>query len=127
MLLLLARGKEFVDCVFTQELLVEFVHLLQWRFDPKTVLGSTIDQASLDAAVSNVLIMLSTIVWRPDCVLTKAGIDLKVLGKTVLMLARPGKAPRKAIDAKAALLAAAAAGQDSAASLASKRVMDRLY
>jgi hypothetical protein len=72
------------------------------------------------------LLLLSTALWRPDEILDKAGIDLKGLTRTTLMLARPGKAPRKAIDFKSALGRIIDSG-DAASSVAAQRVVDRLF
>jgi hypothetical protein len=100
--LLQIKGKEFTDDIFTQELMTSLIHLVQWRRDPKTSLGTTNERA-WDASVANCLLLLSMALWRPDEILKKAGIDLKALSQTTLMLARPGKAPRKAIDFRSAL------------------------
>jgi hypothetical protein len=56
-----------------------------------------------DASVANCLLLLSTLLWRPDETLIAAGIELSPLAGTTLMRARPGKAPRKAIDPMSAL------------------------
>jgi hypothetical protein len=123
--LLLFRGKGFVDKVFTKEMLTSLMHMIQWRHDPKTTLGNT-DACSWDASVLNCLVLLSSLLWRPDETLAAAGIDLQALAQTTLMLARPGKAPRKAIDVKSAL-ARIADGPDASAGLAAQRVLDRLF
>jgi len=125
MTLLLARGKAFSAEIYTQDLLTSFIHLLQWRYDPKTSLGNT-DQLAWDAAVSNCLLLLSILLWRPENVLESESISLKALASTSLMLARPGKAPRKAIDLKSALKNLAG-GQDAAAALSAQRIINRLF
>jgi hypothetical protein len=123
--LLLVRGKDFIDDIFTQEVLTSFVHLLLWRLDPKTSLGNT-DKRSWDASISNCLTILSCLIWRPDVVLSEKKINLEALAGTTLMLARPGKAPRKAIDFKSAL-ARLIDGPDSSAALAAHRILVRLF
>ena len=123
--LLQIKGKESTDEVFTQDLMTSLIHLVQWRRDPKTILDNT-NERVWDASVSNCLLLLSTALWRPDEILDKAGIDLKGLTRTTLMLARPGKAPRKAIDFKSALGRIIDSG-DAASSVAAQRVVDRLF
>ena len=123
--LLLARGKSFVDTIFTKDLIVMLVNLVQWRQDPKTSIGNT-NQRYWDASISNSLLLLSFILWRPDESLVRAGIDLRALAGTSLMLARPGKAPRKAIDVKSALTSIIN-GSDAGAAVAAQRVLDRLF
>lgn len=125
MILLLARGKEFADEIFTQDLLTSFIHLLQWRYDPKTSIGTTSGR-SWDAATATSLLLLSTVIWRPEQALSGAGVSLTTLASTTLMLARPGKAPRKAIDLKAVLVRLSD-GPDATLAMAAQRVMDRLF
>jgi len=124
-ILLLARGKSFVDEIFSKDLMASLVHLIQWHQDPKTNVGNT-NQRFWDASVTNCLLLLSSTLWRPDESLAKAGIDLPSLAGTALMLARPGKAPRKAIDLKSALTRIVA-GTDAGAAVAAQRVLDRLF
>jgi len=123
--LLLVRGKDFMDDVFTQELLKSFMNIIQWRHDPKTSLDKT-DEHAWNASISNCLLILSLVLWRPDDILSKANLNLAELASTSLMLARPGKAPRKAIDLKSALTKITQS-TDSAASLAASRILDRLF
>ena len=123
--LLLVRGKDFMDDVFTQDLLKSFMNIIQWRHDPKTSLEKS-DEQAWNASISNCLLILSLVLWRPDEMLAKANLDLKELSSTQLMLARPGKAPRKAIDLKSALTKITESS-DSAASLAASRILDRLF
>ena len=123
--LLLVRGKDFMDDVFTQELLTSFMNIIQWRHDPKTSLDKA-DEKAWNAAISNSLLILSLVLWRPDEILTQANLNLTELASTSLMLARPGKAPRKAIDLKSALTRITES-PDSAASLAASRILDRLF
>lgn len=123
--LLLVRGKSFADAIYTKDLLTSFIHLVQWRHDPKTSLGDT-NQRSWDAAVSNSLLLTSTLVWRPEAVIESNGMSLKDLAGTSLMLARPGKAPRKAIDFKT-VLSRLASGQDATVAISAQRILDRLF
>lgn len=123
--LLTFRGTKFGDKVFTKEMLTSLMYMIQWRRDPKTILGVT-DVRSWDASVANCLLLLSTLLWRPDEALSASGIDLPDLAQTTLMLVRPGKAPRKAIDVKSAL-SCFAVSSDASSALAAQRVLDRLF
>jgi len=123
--LLLARGKSFVDEVFTKDVTGLLVNFVQWKLDPKTSVGTT-NQRYWDASLSNCLLLLSSALWRPDERLAKAGIDVRALAGTTLMLARPGKAPRKAIDVKSALTRVVD-GADAGAAVAAQRIIDRLF
>mmetsp|Transcript_10306 Transcript_10306/g.28438 ORF Transcript_10306/g.28438 Transcript_10306/m.28438 type:complete len:2169 (+) Transcript_10306:173-6679(+) len=123
--LLLVRGKAFMDTVFTQDVLSSFFNLIQWRIDPKTSVEKG-DEQSWDAAISNCLLILSLLLWRPDDILRKADVNLKTLAATSLMVARPGKAPRKAIDLKAALTRISD-GNDASAALSAKRILGRIF
>ena len=66
------------------------------------------------------------LLWRSDKILRKANIDLKALAFTSLMVARAGKAPRKAVDLKSALTKISD-GNDASAGLSAKRILDRIF
>jgi hypothetical protein len=123
--LLAFRGKDFANKIFTNDVVTSLLHMVQWRYDPKTVHSST-EMPIWEASVSNCLLLLSSLLWRPDETLAANGIDLQALASTMLMLARPGKAPRQAIDVKSALNCAIE-GNDASSALAGKRVLCRLY
>ena len=154
MALLMVRGKEFMDSIFTQEVLVSFLNLIQWRMDPKTTPTASTsadkkspqstesaqqaedDATNWDAAVSNCLLILSLLLWRPDGILKQAQIDLRALASTTLMVARPGKAPRKALDVKSALTKLTQQPQqgsnknnrkDASAALSAQRILNRIF
>ena len=123
--LLSFRGKPFANDIFSADIITGLVHMVQWRYDPKTILNDP-DVRMWTASVANCLLLLSSLVWRPDDVLTANKISLQSLSNTTLMLARPGKAPRKAIDVKSAL-SCAINGPDSASALAAQRIVCRLF
>ncbi|KAL7576547.1 hypothetical protein ACA910_018041 [Epithemia clementina (nom. ined.)] len=153
MALMLMRGKEFMNRIFTQEVLVSFLNLIQWRMDPKTSTGTGAsnsakadkkstpelmqqqqlqqqeqeDATYWDAALSNCLLILSLLLWRPDGILKEAQIDLTALASTTLMVARPGKAPRKALDVKAALTKIVENRKEASAALAAQRILNRIF
>ena len=95
--LLHLRGKESVDAIFTDDVLIHCAQLIQWRQDPKTNLG-TMNKDAWDCSVVNCLVLLTSLTQRPTDI-----ERIKTLASSTLMLARPGKAPRKAIDLKSAL------------------------
>jgi hypothetical protein len=118
-------GREFVAKVFTSDVVTALLHMVQWRYDPKTVLTAS-EKQIWDASVVNCLLLLSSLLWKPDEVLIASGINLEALANTTLMLARPGKAPRKAIDVKSALNCAIG-GSDAGSAVAGTRVLCRLF
>lgn len=124
-ILLSFRGQAFTNDIFSADIVTAFVHMVQWRYDPKTILNDS-DSRTWTASVANCLMLLSSLLWRPDDVLAANKIDLISLSNTTLMLARPGKAPRKAIDVKSAL-SCAINGTDSASAIAAQRVLCRLF
>jgi len=124
--LLLGRGKQCVNDVYRMDVLTSMLHLTQWRYDPKTALGNT-NPFYWDASVYNSLLLFSTLVWRPEEELISSKIDLKMLSNTSLMLARAGKAPRKALSVKAVLTKLADGTDASAAAVPAQRILDRIY
>lgn len=108
MLLTLGRGA-YKD-VFNAKVLLLMMNLVQWRFDPKT---DTQNGKYWDAAVSNVLILLSTLATSKS-----------FAGAPPLMLSRPGKAPRKAIAPKAVLTKLA--GGPGSNAMPAQVILDRL-
>jgi hypothetical protein len=123
--LLLSRGKRGVNEIFRNDVLTSMLHLVQWRHDPKTNLGNT-SQRYWDAAISNCLLLFSTLVWRPEEELASAKLDLKALAATSLMLSRAGKAPRRAVALKT-VLSRLAEGEDASAAVPAQRILDRLF
>jgi len=126
LVLLLGRGKDSACEAFTHQLLSSCLHLVQWRYDPKTKMDQLSDKICWDSAVTHCLQILSLTLSSTDRRLADANIDLAALSKTVLMLARPGKAPRKAIDVNSALTRVTETG-DAAAKVSAQKIMDRLF
>lgn len=123
--LVLVRGKLYAAEILTHDLMTAMFHLMQWRHDSKTSLGDT-DPRSWDAAIANCLLLLSSLLWRPQEVLDESGVKLDALAGTTLMLARPGKAPRKALDLRSVLMKLSQ-GQDSLSAVAAQSVAERLF
>jgi len=122
--LMLARGKDSTESVFVGPLLTSLVHLIQWRYDPKTKFDGP-DEYLWKASVTQSLQILSMTLTTTEERLVDLNVKKSDLSSTVLMVARAGKAPRKAIDLPAALTKAAA-GDDAACSVAAKSVQTLL-
>ena len=123
-LMMVARGKECVAKYFDSNLVSALSNTVQWRYDPKT----TIDQASIaywDATTTQCLQILSQILYKEDSILANAGIRVKNLKNSVFMVARPGKAPRKAIDFPSALKLISQNGE-AAAKISAQRILSYL-
>jgi len=118
------KGKSFVDKIMNFDLLTSLINLVQWRYDPKTTIEKT-DVPTWNASISNCLLLLSALICRPNAVLGSAGIKLETLASTTLMMARPGKAPRKAIDLKSALNRIME--KEEAIAIPAHTIMERLY
>lgn len=121
-LLLHARGVLLAGKVVSPQMLVTLAHVIQWRFDPKTVLQDVEVQFWNATATHCVLLISSFVIGSQQ---NFNGIKLGDLPGVVLMVARPGKAPRKAIDFCSALQKLIEVG-DAAASVAAQRILDRL-
>ena len=73
----------------------------------------------------NQLQLLAQILWREETALSKVGIKVLNLKNSTFMVARPGKAPRKAIDFPSALKLISQNGE-AAAKIASLRILSYL-
>jgi hypothetical protein len=124
-ILMLARGKDTTEQCFNAQLLLTLVNTVQWRFDPKTVIAQE-DVCFWDGSTTQSLQLLSQALSREDAKLAIAGIKTRSLKESVFMVARPGKAARKAIDFKSALTVATKHGE-AAAKLAAQRIFELLY
>jgi hypothetical protein len=123
-LMMVARGKECVAECFDSQLVVSMVNTVQWRCDPKTV----ITEDSLmywDATTTQCLQIVAQALYTEEAKLAKAGIKLRSLKDSVFMVARPGKAPRKAIDFPSALKLLSMNGE-AAAKIAAQRILAHL-
>ncbi|CAB9527939.1 expressed unknown protein [Seminavis robusta] len=116
LILLLARGKDSSEEAFTKQLMSSLINVVQWRYDPKTKLEDP-DGKLLCASVTHCLQVLSLTLMTTDEQVASLGIKKSDLSGTVLMVARPGKAPRKAIDMMSAL-SKAIDGADAACGIA---------
>ena len=123
-LMMVTRGKECVTQYFDSSLVSALVNTVQWRYDPKT----TIDQTAAtywDATTTQCLQILAQILYKKESTLVKAGVKVRNLKNSVFMVARPGKAPRKAIDFPSALKLISQNGE-AAAKISSQRILSYL-
>jgi hypothetical protein len=120
-IMMMASCKEHLEQCFDSTLVTSLVKTVQWRYDPKTVISQE-ELCHWDATTTQSLQILARILWRDEGKLQKSGLSTQGLTETVLMVARPGKAPRKAIDFPSALSVVEKHGE-AAAVLAAKRVM----
>ena len=121
MFMMVARGKDCVAKFFDSKLALALVNTVQWRYDPKT----TIDQTSTDywdATTTQCLQLLAQVLYQEESKLIDAGIKVKNLKNSVFMVARPGKAPRKAIDFVSALKLISLSGE-ATAKISSQRIL----
>ncbi|KAL3920939.1 MAG: hypothetical protein SGILL_003011 [Bacillariaceae sp.] len=123
-LLMLSRGKECVAECFDSVLMASLVNTVQWRYDPKTTIVEE-DVVLWDAATTQCLQLITQILYRGEASLAKAGIKLRSLKESIYMVARPGKAPRKAIDFPSALKLASRNGE-AASKVAAQRILVHL-
>jgi hypothetical protein len=99
------RGKDFVNKIYTKDVVTSLLHMVQWRYDPGTVHSST-EMPVWEASVANSLLLLLSLLWRPDETLVANRIDLHALASTMLMA-----------------LNCAIEGNDASSALAGKRVL----
>jgi hypothetical protein len=123
-IMMMASCKEHLEQCFDSTLVTSLVKTIQWRYDPKTVISQE-ELCHWDATTTQSLQILARILWRDEGKLQKSGLSTRGLTETVLMVSRPGKAPRKAIDFPSALSVVEKHGE-AAAVLAAKRVMKSL-
>jgi len=98
--------REAVD----SNVIISLVNTVQWRYDQKTTIEET-EKCSWDASVTQVLQILSRVVFQIDRILDEAEFSLQDLTNIVLMIARPGKAPTQAISFSEALEEAQKVGE----------------
>jgi len=120
-LMMVAGGKDCVAQCFDSNLVSALVNTVQWRYDPKT----TIEQTAVtywDATTTQCLQILAQILYKEESTLAKAGVKVRNLKNSAFMVARPGKAPRKAIDFPSALKLISMNGE-AAAKISSQRIL----
>jgi len=123
-LMMVARGKDCVTKCFDSNLISSLVNTVQWRYDPKTIIPEE-SKDYWDATTTQCLQILAQFFYKEETALVKAGIKVRNLKNGVFMVARPGKAPRKAIDFPSALRLISQKGE-AAAKIASQRILSYL-
>lgn len=123
LLLLRSVGnKDVQDLLFTKDLLTSMIHVIQWRYDSKSR-AEVLDPLYWDAAVCHCLQIIAFVFQGTEDSLKQANISPTTLAGTVLMMARPGKAPRKATDVTSALKRIIDEGTNTAAVVAAQRIL----
>lgn len=122
-IMLVGMGNKCVEHAFGTAVITSLVGTVQWRFDAKTAIESD-EIVYWEAATTHSLLILASWVeqgrpFGPDA--TAAG-KLRTLKENVWMVARPGKAPRKAVDFGTAL-ASASKSAEASARLAADRLL----
>lgn len=126
LLMLSSIGKtEVNDLLRTKDLLTFMIQLTQWRYDPKSRSEDS-DTLYWDTAVCHCLQLMAFVFRGTEECLEEADIVPGALARTVLMMARPGKAPRKAIDFPSALRRIVQDGTNMAAVVAAQRILSLL-
>jgi hypothetical protein len=120
-LIMLGRGKESLVMQFDSLMMLLLVNTVQWRYDPKTAISED-SVIEWDATTTQCLQVIAQTLFKGEEALSKSGIKLRAMKDSVFMVARPGKAPRKAIDFVSALKLASRNGE-SAQQLAARRIL----
>lgn len=118
-------GKDHVrTLMYSTDLLKAMIHLVEWRYDTRA--SSSVEGYYLywDAAVSLSIQHLAVVLCGTQA--SQEGLNAVALTKTVLTMARPGKAPRKTCDLKTALERVVAGKRDVTGAVAAKRILARL-
>ena len=115
-----------LSCLSQADLLKCMIHLVEWRYDTKTTLKGNDQQLYWDGATSNAVQHLSYIICGIEERHVSLGVSTKTLAGTVLMLARPGKAPRKTADFPTTLQRVMETRMDAASVLAAERILQRI-
>ena len=111
--------------VATKDVLVSMINLTQWRYDSVKVTLPDDEQLQWDAAASNTLQVVASVICGIRKSQLKTGLSTKTLMMTPLMMARPGKAPRRACDFASALQRAIETKNDPVSYMCAKRILER--
>ena len=119
-LMSIAVGKAHLGGVFDAGFILQLANTIQWRCDPKSFLPED-EKCFWDGTTSLCLLILSQLLWRERAKLAEAGVHTRLLKQNVVMVARPGKTPRKAIDFLSAISQMSRNGEPTA-KLAAQRI-----
>jgi hypothetical protein len=107
------------------DLLKSMIHLIEWRYDTKGATSTTEEHfVYWDAAVSFSIQHLATVIC--GTLESQEGLNVVSLTRTVLTVARPGKAPRKTCDFKTALERVIASKRDATGAVSARRILATL-
>ena len=120
-LMMVAKGKDFDQNCFDSSLVTSLINTVQWRYDPKTSISEE-SREYWDAATTQCLQLLFQVFSKEEAALIEAGIKIRNLMNSAFMVARPGKAPRKAIDFLSALKLISQKGE-ATAKVSSQRIL----
>eukprot|EP00538_Stauroneis_constricta_P006061 CAMPEP_0119545386 /NCGR_PEP_ID=MMETSP1352-20130426/137_1 /TAXON_ID=265584 /ORGANISM="Stauroneis constricta, Strain CCMP1120" /LENGTH=2173 /DNA_ID=CAMNT_0007589921 /DNA_START=145 /DNA_END=6666 /DNA_ORIENTATION=+ len=95
---LTSRNADLVDATTVKGL----VNVVQWRVDPKASLCEG-DMLHWDVAAAQSLQVLSMLIGMNVALASSDVVNSQGMLKVVLMIAKPGKAPRRAVDLASAL------------------------
>jgi FYVE zinc finger/WW domain len=109
---------------YNEKLLQAVVHLIEWRYDSPG--QSPLESYSVywDAATSFCIQHCAFVFC--GTIESQESVNTVELKKTVLTMARPGKAPRKTCNLKTALERAIAAKRDVTGAFAAQRILSRM-
>lgn len=110
--------------VAKKDVLVSMINLTQWRYDSAKSMLVDDDQLQWEAATSNSLQIVASVMCGTESSQLKLGVLPKTLMMTPLMIARPGKAPRKACDFSTALKRVIEAKKDAGSYMCAKRILE---
>ena len=106
------------------DLLKSMIHLIEWRYDARGATPTEEYSVYWDAAVSFCIQHLSVIFC--GTLESQEGVNVEALKRTVLTMARPGKAPRKTCDLKTALERVISSKRDVTGAVAAQRILMKL-
>ena len=103
------------------DLLKSMIHLIEWRYDAVGITPTEEHAMYWDAAVSFCIQHSATVLC--GTLESQEKVNVMALTKTVLTMARPGKAPRKTCDFRTALERVIAARRDASGAVAAQRIL----
>ncbi len=121
-LMLVGMGSESVEAAFGSSIILPMVGTLQWRYDSKTILQED-EQVYWDASATHALQILSLWLEQGKSLRTygTSSFESHNIQDNIWMVARPGKAPRKAVDFAVAVTLASKSA-DASARLHAERI-----
>jgi len=96
--------------LFDKSTVNSMANIVQWRVDPKSSIHAE-DQAHWDAAVTQSLQIMDFLFNANRSIPSKSGLRVEFATKAVLMIAKPGKAPRQSVNLLSALEYISAKGE----------------